>query len=138
MEAAVKKSNHGANVRRWREWRNINQDVLAEQIGVSQATLSGYEKKDKIEQEILEKIAKALDIPVEAITELEQGTAINIFSGTFSDFKDNAAIFNSYPTFNPIDKVIELYDEKIALYERMLKEKEQAISLLHDVLKEKK
>ncbi|HCC51982.1 MAG TPA: XRE family transcriptional regulator, partial [Porphyromonadaceae bacterium] len=45
MEAAtIKKSNHGANVRRWREWRNINQDVLAEQIGVSQATLSGYEK----------------------------------------------------------------------------------------------
>ena len=45
MEATVKKSNHGANVRRWREWRNVNQDVLAEQIGVSQATLSGYEKK---------------------------------------------------------------------------------------------
>ena len=138
MDAAVKKSNHGANVRRWREWRNINQDVLAEQIGVSQATLSGYEKKDKLEQDILDKIAKALDIPVEAITELEQGTAINIFSGSFSDFKDNSAVFNSFPTFNPIDKVVELYDEKIALYERMLKDKEEAISLLHDVLKEKK
>ncbi|PXV58856.1 helix-turn-helix protein [Dysgonomonas alginatilytica] len=138
MEAAVKKSNHGANVRRWREWRNINQDVLAEQIGVSQATLSGYEKKDKIEQEILERIAKALDIPVEAITELEQGTAINIFSGTFTDFKDNAAILNSYPTFNPIDKVVELYEEKTALYERMLKEKEETILLLHEVLKERK
>ena len=48
MEATVKKSNHGANVRRWREWRNVNQDVLAEQIGVSQATLSGYEKRDKL------------------------------------------------------------------------------------------
>lgn len=137
-ETTVKKSNHGANVRRWREWRGINQDVLAEMIGVSQATLSGYEKKDKLEQDVLEKLAKALDIPIEAITELEQGTAINIFSGTFSDFKDNAAIFNSYPTFNPIDKVVELYDEKIALYERMLKDKEQAIDLLHEVLKERK
>ncbi|MDR2037107.1 MAG: helix-turn-helix domain-containing protein [Bacteroidales bacterium] len=38
-ETTVKKSNHGANVRRWREWRNINQDVLAEQVGVSQATM---------------------------------------------------------------------------------------------------
>ena len=72
MEATVKKSNHGANVRRWREWRNVNQDVLAEQIGVSQATLSGYEKRDKLEIEILEKIAKALNIPVEAITEMEE------------------------------------------------------------------
>lgn len=134
MEAAVKKTNHGANVRRWREWRNINQDVLAEQIGVSQATLSSYEKKEKLEQEILDKIAKALEIPVEAITELEQGTAINIISSTFHD---NSAI-NNYPTFNPIDKVVELYDEKIALYERMLKEKDEAISLLHEVLKDKK
>lgn len=130
---AVKKSNHGANVRRWREWRNVNQDVLAEQIGVSQATLSGYEKKDKIEQEVLEKIAKALDIPVEAITELEQGTSINIYSGTWQD----NAITNQY-TFNPIDKIVELYDEKIVLYERMLREKDEAISLLHDVLKDKK
>ncbi len=138
MDTAVKKNNHGANVRRWREWRNVNQDVLADKIGVSQATLSLYEKKEKLEPEILDKIAKALDIPVEAITELEQGTAINIFSGTFSDFKDNAAILNSYPTFNPIDKVVELYDEKIALYERMLKEKDEAISLLHEVLKDRK
>ena len=137
-DTTAKKSNYSANVRRWREWRNINQDTLAEQIGVSQATLSGYEKKDKLDQDILDKIAKALDIPVEAITELEQGTAINIFSGTFSDFKDNSAIFNSYPTFNPIDKVVELYDEKIALYERMLKEKDEAISLLHEVLTDRK
>ena len=58
---AARRSNHGANVKRWREWRNINQDVLAEKIGVSQATLSGYEKRDKLEPEILEKIAKALE-----------------------------------------------------------------------------
>lgn len=86
MEATVvKKSNHGANVRRWREWRGINQDILAEQIGVSQATLCKYEKRETLEQEILDKISTALDIPVEAITELEQGTAINIFSGTWND-----------------------------------------------------
>ncbi|HCO66575.1 MAG TPA: XRE family transcriptional regulator [Dysgonomonas sp.] len=133
MDTAVKNNNHGANVRRWREWRNMNQDVLADKIGVSQATLSLYEKKEKLEAEILDKIAKALDIPVEAITELEQGTAINIFSGTWQD----NAITNQY-TFNPIEKIVQLYDEKIALYERMLKEKDEAISLLHDVLKDKK
>lgn len=135
MEAAVKKSNHGANVRRWREWRNINQDVLAEQIGVSQATLSSYEKKEKLEQEILDKIAKALDIPVQAITEMEEGASINIVANTFDNY---SSAVNWCPTFNPIDKVVELYDEKIALYERMLKEKDEAISLLHDVLKDRK
>ncbi|MDR2954245.1 MAG: helix-turn-helix domain-containing protein [Prevotella sp.] len=133
MDTAVKKTNHGANVRRWRDWRDVNQDVLAERIGVSQATLSLYEKKETLEPEILDKIAKALDIPVEAITEFDPGTYINIYSGTW---KDNA-ITNQY-TFNPIEKIVQLYDEKIALYERMLKEKDEAISLLHDVLKDRK
>lgn len=133
MDTAVKKNNHGANVRRWREWRNINQDVLADKIGVSQATLSLYEKKEKLEPEVLDKIAKALDILVEAITELEMGTSINIYSGTWQD----NAITNQY-TFNPIEKIVQLYDEKIALYERMLKEKDEAISLLHEVLKDRK
>ena len=98
MQTTAKKCNHGANIRRWREWRNVNQDVLAEEIGVSQATLSGYEKKETLEQEILDKIAVALNIP---------------------------------------DKVIELYNEKNALYERMLKEKDSVIELLKEIVKDK-
>ncbi len=35
------------------------------------------------------------------------------------------SVFMYYPTFNPIDKIVQLYDEKIALYERMLKEKNE-------------
>ena len=136
MEATAKKCNHGANIRRWREWRNVNQDVLAERIGVSQTTLSGYEKKEKLEQEILDKIALALDIPVEAITEMEEGSAINIISSTLND--SAIASIMHQPTFNPIDKVIELYNEKNALYERMLKEKDSIIELLQEIVKDRK
>ncbi len=129
MEAtAIKKSNHGANVRRWREWRGINQDVLAEQIGVSQATFSGYEKKDKLELDILEKIAKALGIPVEAITEVNNDSSINIFSGTWND---NAVAQNYQPSFNPIDKVAELY-------ERLLKSEQEKVAMLQEILRDKK
>ena len=59
----TKRNSHGANLKRWREWRGIKQEVLADKIGVSQATLSGYEKKDELEPEVLEKVTKALDIP---------------------------------------------------------------------------
>lgn len=136
MEAiTIKGNNRGANVKRWREWRSIKQDVLADQIGVSQATLSAYEKKDKLDQEVLEKIAKALDIPVEAITEIGDGTAINIIN---AHDNQSVSVINNNPTFNPIDKIVELFEEKNALYERMLKEKEETISLLHEVLKDKK
>ena len=125
---AARRSNHGANVKRWREWRNINQDVLAEKIGVSQAALSGYEKRDKLEPEILEKIAKALDIPVEAITEMDDGTSINIFSGTW---KDNAYVSGYVTNINPLEKVIELY-------ERLLKSEQEKVAILQEVIQDQK
>lgn len=124
----VKKSNHGANARRWREWRDVKQDVLADQIGVSQATLSGYEKKSKLDPDIIEKIAKALDIPEEAITEIGEGTSINIFSGTW---QDNANCQNYNPTFNPLEKVVELY-------ERLLKAEQEKVALLQEIIQSKK
>lgn len=105
---------------------------MAEQIGVSQATLYGYEKKDKLESEILEKIAKALEIPVEAITEISNESPINIFSGVWND---NAVASGSgsmcYPTFNPIDKIVELYD-------KLLEAEKEKVAMLQEVLRDKK
>ena len=124
----VKKGNHGANIRRWREWRGMKQEALADEIKVSQATLSGYEKKDKLESEVLEKVAKALDIPVAAITDIDNDTSVNIFSGTWND---NAVAQNYQPTFNPIDKIVELYD-------KLLKAEQEKVAMLQEVLKDKK
>lgn len=135
MEAVKNKGNHGANVRRWREWRNINQDVLAEMIGVSQATMSGLEKKEMIEPETVEKLAKALDIPIEAITDLDSSSSINIVSGTFNNSMASAvggsSTTNYSPTFNPIDRVAELY-------ERLLKAEQEKVELLQEVLRDKR
>ena len=128
---AARRSNHGANVKRWREWRNINQDVLAEKIGVSQATLSGYEKRDKLEPEILEKVANALDIPVEAITELNDGTSINIFSGTWKDNAYASGYITYIANINPLEKVIELY-------ERLLKSEQEKVAILQEVIQDQK
>ena len=128
MEATAKRSNHGANARRWREWRNINQDVLAEQIGVSQATLSGYEKRDKLEPDILAKIAEALNIPVEAITEMEEGASINIVANTIDN---QSSAVNWCPTFKPIDKIVELYD-------KLLEAEKEKVAMLQEVLRDKR
>lgn len=125
----TRRNSHGANLKRWREWRGIKQEVLADKIGVSQATLSGYEKKDELEPEVLEKITKALDIPIEAITELNEGALINIYSGTW---QDNATAARSIQnqTFNPIDKIVELY-------ERLLKAEQEKVAMLHEIIKDK-
>jgi len=83
-----------------------------------------------LEQEVLEKISKALDIPVEAITEITEGTSVNIIS---SNFHDNAIASMMYcqPNFNPIDKVVELYD-------KLLQAEKEKVELLQEVLKDKK
>jgi hypothetical protein len=52
------------------------------------------------------------------------------FSPVFPTFQDKSFIGNITPTFNPIDKVIELYDQ-------IIKEKEEEISFLKQMLKEK-
>ena len=46
---------------------------------------------------------------------------------------DNAANNINYQ-FNPIDKIVQLYDEKIALYERMLKEKSDMVEKFEELL----
>ena len=124
MDTTIRKSNHGFNVRRWREWRNIKQDVLAEQIGVSQATLSAYEKKDKLDDEILVKLATILNVPIQAFSLPSDDAVINIISSTLHD--NAGSIFNN-PTFNPIDKVAELY-------ERLLKTEQEKISMLEKII----
>ncbi|KDS51195.1 helix-turn-helix family protein [Parabacteroides distasonis str. 3776 Po2 i] len=103
--------------------------MLADKIGVSQATLSGYEKKDELEPEVLEKITKALDIPTEAITELNEGALINIYSGTWQDNATAAGSIQNQ-TFNPIDKIVELY-------ERLLKAEQEKVAMLHEIIKDK-
>ena len=81
---------------------------------------------------LLEEVAMALKIPVEAIRNFDEDAAISIVANTFTDFKDHAvaSAMNYYPSFNPVDKVVELYaalikekDEKIALLEKLLADK---------------
>jgi hypothetical protein len=43
---------------------------------------------------------------------------------------DQAAMFNYYPTFNPIEKIVSLYDEKVALLERLLQSEREKVELL--------
>ena len=44
------------------------------------------------------------------------------------------AVYAFGSTFNPIDKIVQLYDEKITLYKRMLKDKCDMIEKLEELL----
>ncbi|PXW12545.1 helix-turn-helix protein [Chryseobacterium sp. CBTAP 102] len=131
------KIHQGRNVKRFREMLGIKQEALAMDLGDdwNQKKISLLEQKETIENQLLEKISEVLKIPVEAFQNFDEEQAVNIISNTFNIDKD-AYIGNSKPTFNinPIEEIKKLHEEKIALYERMLKEKDEMMSRLEKLL----
>ncbi|MNX76142.1 Helix-turn-helix domain protein [compost metagenome] len=129
------KIHQGRNVKRFREMLNIKQEALAYDLGEdwNQKKISMLEQKDVIEDSLLKQISAVLKIPVEAFQNFDEEQAINIISNTFHDTQ---GLINYSPTFNnnPIDKLIQLHEEKIALYERMLKEKDEMITRLEKLI----
>lgn len=137
------KVHHGRAVKRIRELLHIKQEVLADALGISQQSVSVLESKETIEPEQLEQIAKTLKVPVEAIKNFnEEGTIFyiqynhegaNSGSGTLGN---NLTYHNC--NFNPLDKYVEAIEENKKLYNALLKEKDEKISLLQKILGEKK
>jgi transcriptional regulator with XRE-family HTH domain len=113
--------HEGRNVKRIREILGIKQDALAAELGLSQQAISALEQKEALDKDMLEKVAKALKVPTEAIKNFNEETTVNFISSTFNHH-DNSSVYGNY-TFNPIEKVVELY-------ERMLKEKDELIERL--------
>ncbi|NDW10505.1 helix-turn-helix domain-containing protein [Dysgonomonas sp. 520] len=142
MEAENKERrvHHGHNVRRVRETLGIKQEALAADIGMSQQSISVYEQKKVIEDETLEKIAKALGVAPDLIKNMEDDPlTIIIENNTFGD-QDRINIQNENfdNVYNPIEKIIELTNEKVALYERMLALEQEKVAMLERLLNEKK
>lgn len=121
METSTKFSNShiGKKIGRLRELKGIKQEVLASELGISQQTVSRMEQSEIIEDDLLEKIAKVLGVSVDAIKNFSEEAVINIISSTLHNTQ-GLVNYNPTFTFNPIDKIVELYDEKIALLERLL------------------
>jgi len=135
MEAKV---HEGRNVKRFREMLGIKQDALAYELGEgwTQKKISQLEQKETIELPLLKEISSTLKIPVEAFQNFDEEQAINIISNTFDNCNQPASIFYN-STVNPVEQIVKLHEEKIALYERMLKEKDEMMERLEKLIKEK-
>ncbi|WP_027386743.1 helix-turn-helix domain-containing protein [Chryseobacterium gregarium] len=134
------KIHQGRNVKRFREMLGIKQEALAFDLGEewNQKKISLLEQKDIVEDDLLQAISKTLKIPVEAFKNFDEEAAINVISNTFtSNDESTLNAINPHCSFNPIDKVVQLYDEKIALYERMLKEKDEMMDRLEKLINNK-
>jgi len=128
-----RKVHEGRNVKRFREMLGVKQDALALELGDdwNQQKISLLEQKETIDTPLLQQISAALKIPVEAIQNFDEEQAVNIIANTFNEKSfENAFANNCTFNFNPVDKMIELY-------ERMLQQQKEMIERLERLIEKK-
>ncbi|MCV9933442.1 helix-turn-helix transcriptional regulator [Flavobacterium sp. LS1R47] len=138
MSTATKPKHIGRNISRIRELRGMKQEALADAIGISQQSISNIESNETVEPEKLKAIAIALGVSVEAIKNFSDENMINYFN-SFHDNSINNGQNAAYPVynFNPLEKLIESYDENKKLYERLVLAEKEKIEYLEKLLKDK-
>ena len=117
----------GRKIGRNRELRGMKQEALAAELVISQKAISKIEQSADVDDESLQKIAKVLGVSADAIKQYSDEATISFIANTYND---NAASYGHYFNFSPIDKIVTLYEEKVALLERLLASEKEKNELL--------
>lgn len=120
----------GRKISRIRELKGMKQETLAHLLGVSQQAVSKLEQSEHVDEDRLTEVGKVLGLSTEAIKNFNEDAIINVIGNTVTNH-DNASVFNYFPTYNPFEKIVELY-------EALLKSEREKIELMEKVMKEKK
>ena len=122
------KVHHGRNIKRLREMLGVKQEFIARELNMTQQAISKLEQKETLEDEILEKVSSVLNVPVDAIKNLNE-EATNSYINTFYDNHGHGFFANNF-NFNPVDKIVELYErllaterEKVAMLQKIVEGK---------------
>lgn len=125
--------------------RGLKQDALASLLGDdwSQIKVSRLEAKEEVETNILEQVAKALNMPVEAVANFDEEANVFNIQNNYEGSNSNASKVvtqDNYHncSFNPLDKYVEAVDEIKRLYEALLKVEREKNALLERMLQERK
>ena len=105
----------GRKISRIRELRGMKQEALAAELGISQQAVSKMEQSEELEDNALSKIANILGVTIEGLKNFTEDSVFN----NINNFHDSSIQNN----FNPIEKVIELY-------ERLLQSEKEKVEIL--------
>ncbi|WP_289021641.1 helix-turn-helix transcriptional regulator [uncultured Salegentibacter sp.] len=136
MTTTTKPNHIGRKIARIRELRGMKQETLAEELGISQQSVSSLEKSETLEDEKLESVAKILGVTKEAIENFSDENVINYFNNFYDNSSPQGNSFNQgmYATFNPLDKLVEAYEENKKLYERLVQAEKDKVTYLEKLL----
>ncbi|MDT0677298.1 helix-turn-helix domain-containing protein [Autumnicola musiva] len=133
MTTTINPNHIGRKIARIRELRGMKQETLAEELGISQQSVSHLEQSEKIEDEKLESVAKILGVTKEAIENFSEEAVFNYFS----NFYDNSTgqVYNNHCSFNPLEELKKSYEENKKLYERLVQAEKDKVAYLEQLLK---
>ncbi len=107
-------STLGAKIRKLRELKNLKQETMADQLGISQSSYSKMEKDEtEISSERLEQIAKVLDISVQDILSFDEKMIFNFLH----NHNSNQLNYSGPNHFYFPEQIQKLYEDKIKLLE---------------------
>jgi len=139
----TKTIHHGHNIKRFREMLGIKQEALAFDLGDdwNQKKISILEQKERVDEQLLDKIAKQLKVPAEAIKNFDEEMAIYNIQNNYEGSNAGASgaigpvgTQNNECTFNPLDKYVAAMEKNEQLYERMLQIEREKNELLQKII----
>lgn len=137
-----KKIHQGENLVIARRWKKMTQHDIAEKVGLHQTEISTLEKQDVIDSDILGRIAKAMDIPVNFFTDFDMEEAARSYNNTNTNnitAADNSSEWVN--SANTIEEQNNINEQKVTyypledvkkLYERLLEEKDKVNKILDE------
>ena len=135
MSTAIKPKHIGRNISRIRELKDMKQEALADALGITQQTISNIENSETVDEQRLIEIAKALGVSVEAIKNFSEEAVFNIIGNSYDN--GSSSINHNNCTFNPLDKLIESYEENKKLYQQLIQAEKDKVAYLEKLLNKK-
>jgi transcriptional regulator with XRE-family HTH domain len=119
----------GKNVSAIRAMKQIPQKAMAAMLHITQQEYSRIERSSEIEDDILQKIANELNVPVEAFKEADLENKVQTVFQTNTNDGNVIAI-----QINPVEKIIELYEKMLTDKNQQLAEAKERIQELEKKL----
>ncbi|HVB04212.1 MAG TPA: helix-turn-helix transcriptional regulator [Chitinophagaceae bacterium] len=118
---AIPKTVHqGRNIRHFRELRGIKQESFAAELHMSQQNLSRIEQTALLDEQTLLLVSGALGVNPETIRNFDPDSAINLINNIHDNKFDNSSTAMIYQQFNPLEKIIELYERLLKMEREMI------------------
>lgn len=120
--------NTGSNIRKIRELKNLKQEYVASQLGITQQQYSEIERnKVDIKESRLREIAQILQVKPEDILSFDEKQIFNVYDNQNPTV--NGTVIQHDQAF--IDKLIEMERKH---YQELIKVKDEEIALLKSVI----